>query len=350
MLDFTNLPKDGIRFEQLIRDILLRSGLKPNWTGVGPDSGRDLIATEIQKGPLFSNEKIWLVDCKHFAHSKRSVGVSDVIDIIDRCHRSNASGFLLATSTQPSSELTRKLQEIQQTRHIDTLVWDGFDIENRLLTHQNYSLAQNAFYNPRPDQWKIFFTEREQRWTAHFDGHFLFVESRSGIAPPSLQFLETIIGELDNVAVGSEESIRVRAIWHDTPNGCFYTCWADYLIPAHKTPDLDKLSVKSQLRENIDGQIINWEVRLQITLPNSDYFDVDDDAYYLEFKEPLYYKIYRTHPSTSTEEDPDWWNVRAPKIRNFDDALMWSKYKEKHGFFQSATMCPPYRSDVKPPF
>lgn len=345
MLDFTNLPRDGIRFEQLIRDLLLRSRLRPTWTGVGPDSGRDLLAIETLRGPLSSSERIWLVDCKHFAHSRRSVGVSDVVDIVDRCHRTNATGFLMATSTQPSSELVRKFNEIQQRTGIAILIWDGCIIEDRLLTHRNYSLAQNAFYNPRPDQWRIFFTEREQRWTAHFNGNFLYVESRSGIDPPSLHFLEKIIGALYLVQLGPNEALRVRAIWHDTPNGCFYTCWADYLVPASQIPTLDKFSIEIALEKNIDGQIIDWQIRLQLTLPNSDYFDLDDNAFYMEFKEPLYHKIYTTRPSNSDASDPDWWQVRSPKIRNFNDLLMWNKEKEKHGFFEHATMSPPYRAD-----
>jgi hypothetical protein len=343
MLDFTNLPKDGVRFEQLVRDLLLRRGLRPTWTGVGADSGRDLLAIETLKGPLHSTNMTWLVDCKHFAHSGRSVGVGDVTDIVDRCHRVGAAGFLLATSTQPSAELSRKLQELQNHAKIAGLVWDNVEMENRLLTHENYSLAQNAFYDPCPDQWKIFYTEREERWTAHYRGKFLFVESRSGIDPPSLKFLEQIIDELDQIPVGPDEAMRVRAIWHDTPNGCFYSCWVDYLVPAHGMPSLNKFDVESGLRGNIDGQVINWEIRLKITLPYSDYFDIDDDAFYNEFKEPLYNKIYGLRPSSSTTRDPDWWKVHPPKIRSFNDALMWDQNKERHGFLQHATMSPPYR-------
>ncbi|MGP1281649.1 MAG: restriction endonuclease [Parasphingopyxis sp.] len=345
MLDFTNLPQDGIRFEQLVRDLLLRAGLRPTWTGVGADSGRDLLAIESLSGPLHSTDVTWLVDCKHYAHSGRSVGVADVPDIVDRCRRVNATGFLMATSTQPSSELSRKLLELGDQTDLVSLVWDNVEIENRLLTHTNYSLAQNAFHDPRPETWKIFYTEREERWTAHYNGCFLFVESRSGVEPPSLLFLEEIIAELDRIAVGPDEAIRVRAIWHDTPNGCFYSCWADYLVPASAVPTLTKYEIERQLRDNIDGQVIDWAVRLQITLPFSDYFDPDDDAFYSEFKEPLYHKIYRSQPTSTSAEDPDWWEVRPPKIRSFNDAHMWNEHREKHGFQDGMTMSPPYRKD-----
>jgi HJR/Mrr/RecB family endonuclease len=52
MLDFTELLPDGIRFEQLVRELCLRSGFEVHWTGVGPDGGRDLILIEKAAGAL----------------------------------------------------------------------------------------------------------------------------------------------------------------------------------------------------------------------------------------------------------------------------------------------------------
>lgn len=46
MIDFTELPQDGRLFEQFVREMLLILDLHPRWTGVGPDQGRDIIATE----------------------------------------------------------------------------------------------------------------------------------------------------------------------------------------------------------------------------------------------------------------------------------------------------------------
>jgi len=74
MLDFTELPADSVRFEQLIREILVRSGFEVHWTGTGPDGGRDLAAIERALGPLAQFERRWLVNCKHYAGSGRSVG------------------------------------------------------------------------------------------------------------------------------------------------------------------------------------------------------------------------------------------------------------------------------------
>lgn len=61
MLDFKELNKDGSHFEQLVREILLRSGFEVHWTGVGPDQGRDLVAIEHADGTLKPFARKWLV-------------------------------------------------------------------------------------------------------------------------------------------------------------------------------------------------------------------------------------------------------------------------------------------------
>lgn len=52
MIDFTELPTDGIKFEKLVRELLIRSGFEVHWTGVGPDGGRDLVVIEQAQGAL----------------------------------------------------------------------------------------------------------------------------------------------------------------------------------------------------------------------------------------------------------------------------------------------------------
>jgi hypothetical protein len=75
MLNFKELPVDGVAFEQLIRELLLRSEFEVHWTGVGPDGGRDLVVTEKAAGQLAPFQRKWLVSCKHHAHSGTSVGL-----------------------------------------------------------------------------------------------------------------------------------------------------------------------------------------------------------------------------------------------------------------------------------
>jgi Restriction endonuclease len=112
MIDFNELPQDGTALEQLTRELLLVAGLSPQWTGRGPDQGRDLIAEETATGPLGSFRRRWLVQCKHFAHSARSVSRNDIPSVVDDCRQVNADGYLLVCSTYPSSGVAQKLSEI----------------------------------------------------------------------------------------------------------------------------------------------------------------------------------------------------------------------------------------------
>jgi hypothetical protein len=78
MIDFKELSQDGRAFEQFVREMLLIYDVHPHWTGQGADQGRDIIATEKLAGPIANTTRKWLVQCKHFAHSNRSVGREDV--------------------------------------------------------------------------------------------------------------------------------------------------------------------------------------------------------------------------------------------------------------------------------
>jgi hypothetical protein len=78
MLDFKELPQDGEAFEQLIRELLFSYGMTVEWSGRGPDGGRDLICRESLKSLIAPTNRTWLVQCKHFAHANFSVGVDDL--------------------------------------------------------------------------------------------------------------------------------------------------------------------------------------------------------------------------------------------------------------------------------
>ena len=334
MLSFQELSKDGVKFEQLIREIMLKKGLRPQWTGVGPDSGRDLLVEEELKSSIKDSKRIWLVDCKHFANSGKTVGVADITDIRDRCERVGAKGFLLVCSTTVSSELSRKLDEINTNTNIATEIWDSITIEKLLLNPTSYSIAQQFFpVSLATPAWQMFYTEREERWMAHYRGYFLYVESRSGIEPPCLSDLEGIIRELERVELGVNESLRIRAIWHDTPNGPIYSVAADYLVPSENLPTLSPLDIKYQLNDNcVNGGFVYWHIKLQLTLPQSDYYSSDDPAYYTLFKQPLFNAFYEIGELSSITDYNKWVNQEPPLIRNFNDQMIWEHNKEKFGY------------------
>jgi len=150
MIDFKELPQDGTNFEQLIRELTLREGYIPHWTGVGSDGGRDLIIEESVEGlmqPPLSRK--WLVSCKHNAHANqgngKSVGLADINGLIDAFNSCGADGIILACSTHPSSSVITRLREIESTKNISCKYWDGVDIEKRLMKANTYSLMQIFF-------------------------------------------------------------------------------------------------------------------------------------------------------------------------------------------------------------
>lgn len=71
-INFSEL-RDGAAFEQLVRDVLIALNYTVRWSGLGPDDGKDLIVEE-PGDPLFGAKvRRWLVSCKNFAGSRRSV-------------------------------------------------------------------------------------------------------------------------------------------------------------------------------------------------------------------------------------------------------------------------------------
>ena len=118
MLDFTELNVDGQDFELLIREMLFRKGLTIYWSGKGPDGGRDLICVERRDSCFFPDEKRWLIQCKHNAHSGKAVGISDLDEIVDSCQQHNCKGYLLVCSTYPSSAVVNRLQSITDNQTI----------------------------------------------------------------------------------------------------------------------------------------------------------------------------------------------------------------------------------------
>lgn len=151
MLDFKELNKNGKDFELLIRELLFSKGYKVYWSGVGPDGGRDLVCIEERQSFFAPDKKRWLIQCKHNAHSGKSVSVEDLDDIVDSCTQHEASGFILACSTQPSSSVVNRLESITNNPRNDlvAIYWDYVFIEQALSCASLWRIAQR-FSQCRP--------------------------------------------------------------------------------------------------------------------------------------------------------------------------------------------------------
>jgi len=291
MLDFRELPEDGRAFEQFIREILLVLDLHPRWSGQGPDQGRDIVATEALDGQLSKGERKWLVQCKHFAHSGRSVGRDDVGSVLDDCRQAGADGYLLVCSTQPSSGLVTKLQEIadRPENRLLTKIWDGVDIEKRLAEPRLFSLGH--IFLPKSfssTPWKLYSRGAPNLWAAHYKSYFLHLSSRISGRYPDLQECEFIIGRLEQVKIkGQGEAIRPRAIYYDDKHDTF-AVFADYLVPRNQEPSLQPSDFNKVVRDGAglhsddsgEWHSTTWDVLLRKVLPFSDHFDLDHYNYY----------------------------------------------------------------------
>lgn len=110
---------DGERFEELCEDLFKAMGFDdppPERSGRGPDGGRDLIVTEWRSSLMTAGRRPfrWLVQCKNFAKSNKSVQPQNVGSILDKISRHKADGYLLVTSTIPSTDVESDIKAIHE--------------------------------------------------------------------------------------------------------------------------------------------------------------------------------------------------------------------------------------------
>lgn len=293
VIEFKELGKDGVAFEQLVRELLLNADLVASWTGQGPDDGRDLVAEEVAEGPLGSFRRRWLVQCKHKAHSARAVSKADIASVLDDCRQVNANGYLLACTTHPSTAVVRKLTEIaaEPANRLVTAIWDGVEIEKRLSQPANFGLGQLFFPESTSRvPWRIYNMGGPQLWAAHHRGYFFYLSSRIAANFPSIGEVEAIVDRLQALERSESEDVRIRAVYFDEKHEQF-TVFADYLVPEDAPPTARPEDFNTVL---LDGQglhrdghaqwfITYWDVRLVRTKPLSDRYQPDAANYYEPF-------------------------------------------------------------------
>lgn len=284
MLDFTELGGNGRGLEQLTREIALVLGLNPQWSGEGPDGGRDLTLVEPGIDLLGGKPRQWLVSCKDNSSSGKSVGIDAVNGLIEAVKQHGATGFLLACATHPSAAVTERLAAIERNEGIACHTWDGVTLE-RLLSHPaTWPLAQR--FMPASSQaldWRIFGTSAPNDWVGVHRGHFLHLRSRTGsgmgfdLASLSLRF-----DELEAVQTEYGAEFRVREVFHDDTHGGGYVWAADCLWDEDRTaptPAVLSAALKSGIARE-DGQFHVFEFTVQRVNRASDHFDRDHYSFY----------------------------------------------------------------------
>lgn len=294
MIDFSELPQDGIKFEQLIRELLVLEGFETHWTGVGQDGGRDLVVTEKLTGALSKYKRKWLVSCKHNANSGKSVGRKQAGNISEDCRAIGAEGYILACSTQPSSSLISRLGEIEKNQGILTKVWDSIEIENRLSKPNTFKLIHTFFQKSSKNyQWKIYNAFSPAFWAANFKEYFLYLSCRHSNKYPYLDSIEAIASILEEVPIFKDQEnwwdshyLRPRAVYYDDKHSN-HIAYVDYIFPEETK---DKV-INPQKLENILSAAFRKHEYKRMNLPfwdilyleertTSDSFKLDHKRFY----------------------------------------------------------------------
>lgn len=292
MLDFSELPKDGIKFEQLIRDLLTLENLDVRWTGVGPDGGRDMILYEKLKGPISSHQRKWLISCKHSLNSKKAIGRAGAGNIIEDCRSIGADGFILACSSFPSASLITRLEEIAKNQNLLTMYWDGTQIENRLLQPNTFSLVKAYFPKSKlHSEWQIYNTFSPAFWAANYREHFFYMSSRLSSKFPYLEGIEDLIELIEIVQddyLGKKEGehfLRLRGVYYNDKISS-HTVYVDYLYSANAQPTRERelYQIVEFLNDDIfRGKNLNeiqWDVKYHESSFHSDMFDFNNKKFY----------------------------------------------------------------------
>lgn len=137
IIDFKEIPRangsegDQDRFEQFACDFFETWQYSIEYRpSRGADGGKDLIIKESTKHS--KAELKWIVSCKHYGHSRNSVGIEVEVNILERVEANNCHGFMGFYSTSISSSLASRLIELKAKIH--TNFFDNARIEKEILS------------------------------------------------------------------------------------------------------------------------------------------------------------------------------------------------------------------------
>lgn len=153
MINYKEISSTGEDWELFTRDFLIAKGFYiESPPDRGADGGKDIIITEDLTGALNKYRFCWLVSCKHFAHSNKSVSESDEPNILERIKSFKADGFIGFYSTLPSAGLNTRLNQLRSLKDIkDYRIFDSRLIESELIKVGFSNLLQRYF----PESYKI---------------------------------------------------------------------------------------------------------------------------------------------------------------------------------------------------
>jgi formylglycine-generating enzyme required for sulfatase activity len=136
-IDFTQI-ESGEEFELLCDDLLQAMGFSIEAkVARGPDLGKDIIAAQtVTDRAGFSETHRYLVECKHYAKSGKSVQEQDIGNTIARMGTHQCDRYILVTSTVPSEKVRVQLASIPNVvPHYRATTWSKGDLARLLDEH-----------------------------------------------------------------------------------------------------------------------------------------------------------------------------------------------------------------------
>lgn len=329
MLDFKELDQDGQDFELLIRELIFHNGFTVYWSGKGADGGRDLVCIE-KRGSFFEpDERRWLIQCKHNAHSGKSVGIKDLDEIADSCAQHNCQAYLLACSTYPSSGVVNRLEGIS-TNSKNPLVatyWDSVKIEQLLSTPKSWVLAQRFFpVSCESEGWRIYATESPNHWVVTYKGYYFHLRNRiSSSRDNHLKSIKSRISDFEAIELPEKHFLRPRAVNFDDKNGN-YEWYIDYMYPNDQRPVAGTAQIADRLGDGYaleDGQCYTFHVKHRSYFEQSDHYDPDHYEYYhsdeiLRFGGPRHFTDYESYSEAIDSKKELLESIKLEKNRGFD--------------------------------
>jgi len=280
---------------EAIRELLVLEGFETHWTGVGQDGGRDLVVTEKLAGDLSEYKRKWLISCKHLANSGKSLGIAELGNVVEDCRAIGAEGYILVCSTQPTSSVVKRLEEIEAVQHIIAKIWDSIEVEKRMLKPNTFRLIHTFF--PKSSEhyrWNIYNAFSPAFWAANYKDYFFYLSCRQSNKYSDLESVETIVTLMEGVPIykhkkyGWEDHyLRLRAVYYDDKHST-HIAYVDYIFP-HKTEEKTILKPK-QLNDLLFEAFVKgeyetmnqptWDVRYIPESTGGDSFQLDHKEYY----------------------------------------------------------------------
>ena len=138
-INYKNLNKDGEDFELLCRDVLESYGSEIlSEPTRGPDQKKDLVIQIKSEDALGNTETSkYLVQCKHKAHSGKSVLEPEIGDFRSACLLHKTDGYFLITSTIASVTVANNLNAENEGGSLKTIIWDGKKLAGKIESSTN---------------------------------------------------------------------------------------------------------------------------------------------------------------------------------------------------------------------